>query len=181
MEKVQTPIYNAKGESIGTQDLNPGVFNVAFNDAVVQQVVVAQQANARQVLAHTKGRGEVRGGGKKPWKQKGTGRARHGSTRSPIWVGGGITFGPTKERNFTLKVNKKMRQQAEKIIDQLKGVEKAHKKTLVDHAIDFPLKTAQDVVGTILGTPPPAPDPSLATSVLTPPPPVSMPDPWCRS
>ena len=69
-------------------------------------------ANSRQVLAHTKGRAEVRGGGKKPWKQKGTGRARHGSTRSPIWIGGGITFGPTKQRNFSKQVNKKVKKAA---------------------------------------------------------------------
>jgi large subunit ribosomal protein L4 len=68
------------------------------------------------VLAHTKTKGEVRGGGKKPWKQKGTGRARHGSSRSPIWVGGGITFGPRKDRNFSKKVNKQMRQAALRMV-----------------------------------------------------------------
>jgi len=74
--------------------------------------MVAQMANSRQVLAHTKDRSEVRGGGKKPWKQKGTGRARAGSSRSPIWIGGGVTFGPTKDHNFKKKINQKMKQKA---------------------------------------------------------------------
>ena len=79
---------------------------------MVHQVLVALDANRRKPIAHAKGRGEVRGGGKKPWKQKGTGRARHGSIRSPLWKGGGVTFGPTKERNFSQKINKKAKQQA---------------------------------------------------------------------
>lgn len=87
-------------------------FSVKPKSSVIHQVLVAQEHNARHVLAHTKGRAEVRGGGKKPWRQKGTGRARHGSIRSPLWVGGGVTFGPTKERSFSQKVNKKMRQKA---------------------------------------------------------------------
>jgi large subunit ribosomal protein L4 len=78
----------------------------------LHQAVVAQMANGRQVLADTKDRSEVRGGGKKPWKQKGTGRARAGSSRSPIWIGGGVTFGPTSDRNFSKKINKKMKQKA---------------------------------------------------------------------
>ena len=109
---IKVKVYNTIGEVVGEKELSPTVFGVPVNQALVHQVVVGQQANSRQVLAHTKGRGEVRGGGKKPWKQKGTGRARHGSIRSPIWRGGGVTFGPTKERNFTKKINQKMKRQA---------------------------------------------------------------------
>ena len=105
-------VYNQAGTVVSTRKPNAAVFDVKINPAVVQQAVVAQQANARPVLAHTKGRGDVSGGGKKPWRQKGTGRARHGSIRSPLWRGGGVTFGPTAERNFKLKINKKVRRKA---------------------------------------------------------------------
>lgn len=97
---------------MGTVELNPTLFDAPLNTSLLYEAVVAQEANARRVLAHTKDRGDVRGGGKKPWKQKGTGRARHGSTRSPIWKGGGVTFGPTTLRNFARKFNKKARRAA---------------------------------------------------------------------
>lgn len=106
------PIYNLKGEKAGTMELPQDIFGISINADLLHQVVVSQQSSARHSIAHTKTRGEVRGGGRKPWKQKGTGRARHGSTRSPIWVGGGVTFGPRNERNFEKKINKKMRQKA---------------------------------------------------------------------
>ncbi|MBU1034492.1 50S ribosomal protein L4, partial [Patescibacteria group bacterium] len=93
-------------------DLNPVIFGVKVKPALVHEAMVAQQANARKNVGHTKTRGEVRGGGKKPWKQKGTGRARQGSIRSPQWVGGGIAHGPRKERNFSLKINAKVKRQA---------------------------------------------------------------------
>lgn len=109
---LSVPVYNLEGKVIKEISLEDRLFSVEANPAVIKQVVVAQQANSRQVLAHTKTRGEVRGGGKKPWKQKGTGRARHGSSRSPIWVGGGVTFGPRNNRNFSLLVNKKMKRKA---------------------------------------------------------------------
>jgi large subunit ribosomal protein L4 len=105
-------IYNQKGEQVREMQVSPAVLNVKMNEKVLHQVVVAIAANQRQVLAHTKDKSEVRGGGKKPWRQKGTGRARHGSIRSPLWIGGGVTFGPTSERNFSQKINKKMRQKA---------------------------------------------------------------------
>ena len=106
------PLYNQKAENIGKVDLPDKIFGLKMNDDLVHQIVTSQMSNKRQVIAHAKGRGEVRGGGKKPWKQKGTGRARHASIRSPIWKGGGVTFGPTKERNFKKKINKKMARKA---------------------------------------------------------------------
>ena len=107
--KITAPVYDAKGKEVRKIDLPAEFFGARFNESLVHQVVVSMEANARVTLAHVKDRGDVRGGGKKPWKQKGTGRARHGSRRSPIWVGGGVTHGPTNERNFSKKVNKKMR------------------------------------------------------------------------
>lgn len=109
---MKTSLYNQTAEVIGEVNLPDNVFGLKMNPDLVQQVLEAHLGNARKVLAHTKGRGEVRGGGKKPWKQKGTGRARHASIRSPIWKGGGVTFGPTKERNFAKKINKKMKRKA---------------------------------------------------------------------
>ncbi len=105
-------LYNQEGKEVGTKDLPARIFGVTPNPVAVERAVVTQRANARVAIAHTKTRAEVRGGGKKPWKQKGTGRARHGSSRSPIWKGGGVTFGPRKDRNFSMKMNKKERQRA---------------------------------------------------------------------
>lgn len=112
MADLKAKVYNWQGQEVGTETLEAKVFGVPVKANVVQMAVIAQRNNARQSIADTKGRGEVRGGGKKPWKQKGTGRARHGSIRSPLWVGGGITFGPTSNRNFGQKINKKIRKQA---------------------------------------------------------------------
>lgn len=109
---LKVKVYNMKGEVVGEEKLDPALFGVEIKPGLIHEVVVAQKANVRQILAHTKDRGEVRGGGRKPWRQKGTGRARHGSIRSPIWRGGGVTFGPTKERNFKQKINKKARRKA---------------------------------------------------------------------
>ena len=101
-------VFDKNNNKAGTAELSDRVFNVEWNADLVHQALVAQLANRREPLAHAKGRGEVRGGGKKPWKQKGTGRARHGSIRSPIWKGGGVTFVPNKDRNFSKKINSKM-------------------------------------------------------------------------
>ncbi len=109
---METQVYNLENKAVGKVELPKSVFGSAWNPALIKQVVMAQMANLRRPWAHTKGRGEVRGGGKKPWKQKGTGRSRHGSIRSPIWKGGGKAHGPTKERDYTQKVNKKMKRTA---------------------------------------------------------------------
>ncbi len=105
-------VYNQKGENTGTILLPKEIFEVEINNDLVHQVVVSQASNRRRVIAHTKDRKQVSGGGRKPWRQKGTGRARHGSIRSPIWRGGGITFGPTKERVFKKKIPQKMKRKA---------------------------------------------------------------------
>lgn len=109
---INVNIYNQNGEIVGDKKLVNKVFAVKANHDLIHQAMVAQMSNERQVLAHTKDRSEVSGGGKKPWKQKGTGRARSGSSRSPIWIGGGVTFGPRSDRNFKKDINKKMKQKA---------------------------------------------------------------------
>lgn len=108
-EILSVSVYTTDGKTAKTISLPEEFFGMPWNNDLVQQVVVAVQANARTPIAHTKTRGEVSGGGKKPWKQKGTGRARHGSIRSPIWKGGGVTHGPRSERSFAQKINHKMR------------------------------------------------------------------------
>jgi len=109
---LKIKVYNQSAAAVKDLELADKIFGVKANNELLHQAVIAQMANARQVLAHTKDRSEVSGGGKKPWKQKGTGRARAGSSRSPIWIGGGVTFGPTKDRNFKKKINQKMKQKA---------------------------------------------------------------------
>ena len=109
---ISVDLYNIKGEKIGNLDLPEDVFGLESNDALLHQVYVAQAANRRSGSAHTKNRSAVRGGGRKPWKQKGTGNARTGSIRNPIWRGGGIVFGPTKHKNYKKNVNIKMRKRA---------------------------------------------------------------------
>ena len=113
MEK--TKLYNKEGKENGFIEL-PAFFATPYNGDLIAQVMNVLSNQNRKLSAHAKGRGEVSGGGKKPWKQKGTGRARHGSTRSPLWVGGGVTFGPDKKRNYDLKINKKMKAKALKSV-----------------------------------------------------------------
>jgi large subunit ribosomal protein L4 len=110
MSKVT--VKNIAGADVKELSLKESVFAVPANDTLVHQVYVALTANARVAIAHTKDRGERAGSGIKPWRQKGTGRARAGATRSPLWRKGGVTFGPTKERNFSKNTTAKMRQKA---------------------------------------------------------------------
>ncbi|MEK7617642.1 MAG: 50S ribosomal protein L4 [Patescibacteria group bacterium] len=109
---MKVPVYNQKAEIVGDIELNSKIFEVKPKQHLLAEAVRVQLSNARIGTAHTKTKGEVRGGGRKPWKQKGTGRARAGSIRSPIWRGGGITFGPRSNRNWELKMNKKAKKQA---------------------------------------------------------------------
>lgn len=105
---MKLSVFNQKGEEIKKIDLNPSIFEVEYNNQVIYDVVLAQRAAQRQGTHSVKNRTEVRGGGRKPYKQKGTGRARQGSIRAPQWKGGGVVFGPRKERNYEVKVNKKV-------------------------------------------------------------------------
>ncbi len=112
MQTITVKLHNQKGAVAGEAQLSADVFGQELNRDLVHQVMLAMRANQRISTADVKDRSEVRGGGKKPWRQKGTGRARHGSRRSPIWSGGGITHGPTSERDFSQKINRKMRAKA---------------------------------------------------------------------
>ncbi len=114
MSKVN--VYNLEGKVVGEADLEPAVFEVKAKPELIHFVAIGLSAGERQSPSHAKTRGEVRGGGRKPWKQKGTGRARHGSIRSPLWRGGGIIFGPRSDRNFKIKINKKVRKLAFKMV-----------------------------------------------------------------
>jgi len=109
---MKTTVYNQKGEETGQVELPKEIFEAPANPDLISQVVSVSLSNRRQKIAAVKERDKVRGGGKKPWRQKGTGRARHGSIRSPIWRGGGVTFGPSKEKKFKKKIPKKMKRKA---------------------------------------------------------------------
>lgn len=108
-------VYNQKGEVVGEMRLSKEIFAVEPKPIIIHQVATVMMANLRKAYAHTKTKAEVRGGGRKPWRQKGTGRARAGSIRSPLWRGGGVIFGPRKERTYKKKINKKIKQLALKM------------------------------------------------------------------
>ncbi|MFA5030715.1 MAG: 50S ribosomal protein L4 [Patescibacteria group bacterium] len=109
---VKVPVYNQAGKEVEQITLRDAIFHTKLNAGLLHEVVVSFLASRREANAHAKNKGEVRGGGKKPWRQKGTGRARHGSIRSPLWRGGGVTFGPRNDRNYSKKVNVKAKRQA---------------------------------------------------------------------
>lgn len=109
---LEYSVYGIDGKEAGKVSLPGEVFGLPWNADLVHQVAVSMESNARENIAHTKTRGEVSGTGKKPWRQKGTGRARHGSMRSPIWVGGGVAHGPRNDKNYARKVNRKMKAKA---------------------------------------------------------------------
>ena len=121
--KVAVDVLNMNGEKVSSLELNPSIWNVEVNKQVMFDAVQVEQANKRQATAKTKVRHEVSGGGKKPFRQKGTGRARAGSTRSPVWVGGGTVFGPVGNQNFSLSQNKKEHRLAVKSALTLKAQE----------------------------------------------------------
>ena len=111
-DALNVKIFNMQGKEAGSMALPAEIFGLPWNADLMHQVVTSMQSNARGQIAHTKGRGEVRGGGRKPWAQKGTGQARHGSRRSPIWKGGGVTHGPNKNKVYERKINRAVRRKA---------------------------------------------------------------------
>lgn len=109
---MEAKVYNQTGKEVSSVKLPENIFGLSWNEDLVSQVANSMMANQRTPIAHTKNRGEVAGSGIKPWRQKGTGRARHGARRSPIWVGGGITHGPRNDKDYSKKLNKKMKNKA---------------------------------------------------------------------
>lgn len=105
-------VYNKESKKVGTVELPDKVFKAKWNPDLVHQVLVAESANQRKIYASVKDRSEVRGGGRKPWAQKGLGKARHGSIRSPLWAGGGVAHGPRADKRYEKKINKKMKRAA---------------------------------------------------------------------
>ncbi len=140
---MKISVYNLQGEKVEDMEVSEAVFGAKANDDLVKQVFVSIQANQRQVLAHTKTRGERAGSGVKPWKQKGTGRARVGSVRTPLWKKGGVVFGPRNDRNFEKKINKKMNTLAIKAV--LSGKFKDNEIKIVDK-IEFADKKTKTMV-----------------------------------
>jgi len=138
---MKVRVYNQEGKEVGEQELSPNIFAVEVKPWVIHQIMTTLSANLRQPLAHTKTKGEVRGGGRKPWRQKGTGRARAGSIRSPLWRGGGVIFGPRQERVFKRKINKKMKRKA--LLMSLSDKAKNNKLVLIDKLELAEIKTKE--------------------------------------
>jgi large subunit ribosomal protein L4 len=139
-------VYNIEGKKVEEMELSDLVFGISKNDDLVHQVAVSLSANKRESIAHTKTRGERAGSGRKPWKQKGTGRARVGSVRSPIWKKGGIVFGPRSERNYKKKINSKMNVKA--ILSVLSGKAKDKEIYIVDK-MELPDKKTKEMARVI--------------------------------
>ncbi len=142
-------LYNQLGKAIGKVDLDPDVFSLKPKEEIIHQVFAAQANNMRPVIAHTKTRSERRGGGRKPWRQKGTGRARAGSNRSPIWRKGGIIFGPRNTRNFKVNLNRKLKKQA--ICMTLSDKVKAEELKVIDRLslTEFKTKKAEKILSNL--------------------------------
>lgn len=143
---MKLAIYDKKGKEIEKVELPKEIFDVAWNADLIHQVATSMMSSHRSNTAHAKDRSEVSGGGKKPWRQKGTGRARHGSTRSPIWIGGGVTHGPRNERNYDKKINKKTAAKA--LATVLSQKARDGEVVLVDSIATDSIKT-KDAVSTI--------------------------------
>jgi large subunit ribosomal protein L4 len=143
---MKISVYNIEGKKVEEMELSDSVFGVSKNDDLVHQVAVSLSANKRESIAHTKTRGERAGSGRKPWKQKGTGRARVGSVRSPIWKKGGIVFGPRSERNYKKKINSKMNVKA--ILSVLSGKAKDKEIYVVDK-MELPEKKTKEMAKVI--------------------------------
>ncbi len=145
---MKVSVYNQKAEVIGEMDLNPKIFDVKASSHLLAEAVRVHQNNSRAGTSHTKTRGEVSGGGKKPWKQKGTGRARAGSTRSPIWRHGGITFGPRSNQYWELKMNKKAKTKA---LFMTLSDKVANKQFIIVDQIDLPAAKTKEFVKILQG------------------------------
>ena len=165
VKNVKVPVVSMTGENVSNMLLKGEVFNIEPNKSVMFDAVQVYQANKRQATAKTKVRSEVSGGGKKPWKQKGTGRARAGSSRSPIWVGGGTVFGPDGRQNYSLSMNKaahnlalrsalslKVKEKAVVVFDKLDLADNAGKKVLIvlDEENENVIKAARNIPGTMI-------------------------------
>ena len=134
-------VYNKNGQKIGNVNLPKEIFEKKINSDLLHQVIVSQASNRRQGNAQTKDRGEVRGGGRKPWAQKGTGRSRHGSIRSPIWAGGGVVFGPRNVKNYKKIIPKQMKKQA--LFMVLSGKAKEKSLVIIDNLEINQIKTKE--------------------------------------